>query len=449
VFATPGLTCGVTSGTYNLVARDNGIDIDSSVNHVQIVAGLQPSTTYYCQVSSTAGGSTVTSTFSIATTATPANIPATGVSYSTPIDYNTISPPCVANADTMYNAESNDGLTYFLLDDTNGWFCDGTALSGSKSGNMTIGVWTSISPLQGHTLNWMTAFGAATTASTYNSRSSKNSGLLAMDGKLFMWNGGQQNWCCGLPSSAPAFLQDGGNLLMSGDHGRTWNNFQKVGTYLQNGKPITAAMFSTSSPTTMGSCTFVMYDKDDGTLGYFSAVNRHDQADAFVYLHCNDGYWNNGNALYLVRVLRAKIQNLNPADYQWYIGGDGSQDSAWSNSMTSAQAIISATGQIGEPASNYVTSLNTYLVTTFYYPNGLAQSNPQQGDVTWVTYNCTHVWGPCNVINTTNWPTQGYYNPVPIHPTILSGLTPTVLFTSGFSTGFSYHPYLSTMTIQH
>jgi hypothetical protein len=49
-----------------------------------------------------------------------------------------------------------------------------------------------------------------------------------------------------------------------------------------------------------------MYCADDGTLGYLASCNRRDNADAYVYLMANDGYWDSGNALYLARVPRAK-----------------------------------------------------------------------------------------------------------------------------------------------
>jgi hypothetical protein len=65
----------------------------------------------------------------------------------------------------------------------------------------------------------------------------------------------------------------------------------------------------------MASATFVMYCADDGTLGYLASCNRHDNADAYVYLMANDGYWDGGNALYLSRVPRAKMKSLNASDY--------------------------------------------------------------------------------------------------------------------------------------
>ena len=47
--------------------------------------------------------------------------------------------------------------------------------------------------------------------------------------------------------------------------------------------------------------------------------------------HGNDGYWNNGNALYLARIPKAKLPNLNPSDIAYYVGGDGNSDAAWTH----------------------------------------------------------------------------------------------------------------------
>src|SRR5215472_9191278 len=64
--ATPSLACGLSNGKYDLIAKDSGVDADSSLNHVQIVAGnLTPSTTYYCQISATNTEGSAQSKFTI------------------------------------------------------------------------------------------------------------------------------------------------------------------------------------------------------------------------------------------------------------------------------------------------------------------------------------------------------------------------------------------------
>jgi hypothetical protein len=210
-----------------------------------------------------------------------------------------------------------------------------------------------------------------------------------------------------------------------------------------------------SSPTAFGAATFVMYGADDGTLGYTAAINRHDNANAYIYLIANEGAWNGGgpsngggNAYYLARVPRAKISRLQPDDYQYYVGGDGSLDTGWTSTQANAQPILSNYGELGTANVQYVPALNRYLLFTFFYPHGAG--NPGTTfDTTWLIYEAAHPWGPWSLVNTTHWPTQGYYNPVILNDTIEHGLTPTLLFTGDFFDGgsASYQMYLSTMTI--
>lgn len=54
-------------------------------------------------------------------------------------------------------------------------------------------------------------------------------------------------------------------------------------------------------------------------------------------LVANEHAWNGGGAsgygadnFYLTRVPRAKLSRLQPGDYQFYTGGDGSLDTSWS-----------------------------------------------------------------------------------------------------------------------
>jgi hypothetical protein len=213
-------------------------------------------------------------------------------------------------------------------------------------------------------------------------------------------------------------------------------------------------MFGTS-PSTFGSATFINYCADDGTIGYFSACNRQDNADAYVYLIANEGAWNGGGAggggdnFYLTRVARAKLSRLQPTDYQFFTGGDGSLDSSWTSNQTGAVSILANKGKLGEPAVQYIPSLNRYLLLTFYYPEGLAPKGGTAANSVWLSYESPHPWGPWTLINTMTWTGPGYYNPIPI--ACYSGLTCQTIFTGDFQDGgtANYQPYLSTMTILH
>ena len=72
-----------------------------------------------------------------------------------------------------------------------------------------------------------------------------------------------------------------------------------------------------------------------------------DNADRYVYALSNDGFWDNGNNLILGRVARSKIGNLRAADWQYYRGGDGMEDSAWTSGHGAGEAGAGCAGQAG------------------------------------------------------------------------------------------------------
>jgi hypothetical protein len=440
------LACGTADGVYEIAAVDTS---DSqTLTHQSIVAGLQAGTTYYCQVSSTMGSQTVTSTFSVATTAEQPSTPITGLSLGAISLYDNISAANQMWGDTYYNCKSNDGTTYLTSDDTTGWQESGAGSSHFSA--LELAKFTSESPLAGITVNPLVAYGPASVGTGDDNRSEKSSGLFCMNGKIFMAVGRQTNAATGGMGTATAYMQYSGQVIASGDKGASWNNFQSPTTFNASGSvtsPASASIFGTT-PTNMASATFVMYCADDGTIGYLSACNRHDNADAYVYLMANDGYWDSGNALYLARVPRAKLAELSAADYQFYTGGDGRLDSSW-GAQTSAAEVISNAGKLGEPNVQYVPALNRYLLLTFSYPQGLATSDSHPEHTQWLGYEAPHPWGPWTLISSTDWPTQGYYNPIVLNDTIYSGTTPTIMFTGNFMVAPVYDMFFSTITIEH
>jgi hypothetical protein len=442
------MACGTTLGVYSTTSVDAGSPF--SLGHEQIVAGLLPSTTYYCQISATNIAGTQTSVFAAITQGSPASTPITGLSFSSGTAYNSINSNNYGCCDTFYNAVSNDGTNYFTNDDTFGFQQNGQPARITNQSGITLGKFTSTNPVAGILINAMSAYGSSGGQPPDN-LSQKDSGLFAMNGGLYMSLGRQHNTGTDGGSPSPAYTQVDGQVIASYDHGQSWNNFQEPGVFLPNGNPTNpanAAMFG-STPSDFASMAFVMYGADDGTLGYFSSDTQQDNANAYVYGIANEGTWNGGgtqgggNAFYLTRVPRAKMRNLNPADYSFYTGGDGSLDASWSHLQTTAVAIISNYGSLGEPAVDWIPALHRYLLLTYYYPNG---ANTSAAPTVWLGYEAPHPWGPWTLINSTTW-SQGYYNPIPIEATKLTGTTPTIMFTDDFFTG--YNAFIGTMNILH
>jgi hypothetical protein len=445
--SSSSMACGTTAANLDRSAVDNSTT--TTTNHQNIVAGLLPSTTYFCRVDSANGAGTTSANFSATTTSPAISTPITGLALGTISTYNSINPNNQMTADTFYNCKSNDGITYLTTDDTQGWQQNGyPARHGSP---LSLVKFTSENPLAGITVNPFTAYGPGSIGTGDDLRSQKNSGLFCMGGNIYMTIGRQLNQATGAMGANTAYTQTAGQIIWSPDKGGTWNNFQNPLAFNSGGSPTTppsASMFGLT-PTNMASATFVMYCADDGTLGYLASCNRHDNADAFVYLMANDGYWDSGNALYLARVPRAKMKSLNPADYQYYTGGDGSLDQSWTAAQANANPVISNPGKLGEPNVQFIPALNRYLLLTYSYPQGLAPTDRHSEHSLWLAYESPHPWGPWTLVTSADWPTQGYYNAVILNDTAYQGTTPTIMFSGDFFETNTYQMYLSTLTILH
>lgn len=447
IISSTALVCGTSPGTYTIT----GLNLGSGQQHTGVCKGLTPSTTYYFQVQSSNPLGSPTATGQSATTALPTSTPITGVSLGTISRYNTVSSPESMDGDTYYNCHSNDGTTYLTIDDTFGFDQVG-------SSNMMLATFATEFPFRGTNKNFLSAFGSRASTNGVDTRSPKNAGLFCMAGDILMFSGRQYN----AGGSGPAaFPQSAGTVMWSPDHGVTWNNYQNPTTFTATGallSPTTTSMFA-QSPSTWGSATFVMYCGDDGTFGLLSTCNRQDNANAFVYAIANDGFWNNGNSLYLARVPRSAVLNLSASDWQCWTGGDGSLDTNWTTNFASCAAMFTNTGKLGEPSVQFLPALNRYLLLTYYYPNGANQPATNADTVTWLAYESPHPWGTWTQIGTINFTgastPPGAYNPVVLNDTAWTGTTPTVMFTgnfydqSGFPTTDAYTLYYAPLTVTH
>ena len=422
------LRCGAASGSYTFNAVDNGTQ-SSVTSHSGIVAGLKAGTAYACQVQSkNASGSSGAAIINGTTTAEPGSTPITGLSVGGFTPYNANGQQ--VDGDTFYNCISNDETEYLTLDDSNGF---GLGMPGGS--NQMLGKLISESPVLGADVNFLSSYGSAGGHAGSDNLGAKASGLYCLGGNIYMITERVGSY-----AGNGAVQHLSAQIIKSADHGLSWSNFQNPNTYNANGSmtyPADATMFG--SHTLFGASAFVMYGADDGSTGY-----RVDNADAYTYIVGNDGYWNNGNALYLARIPKAKLQNLNPSDIAYYVGGDGNSDAAWTRSITGIQPILSADGRLSEPAIQYIPALNRYLLFEWYYPNNIQSSSANSANSQWITYEAPHPWGPWNLIDSRNWPTQGYYNPVPLQRSALNGTTLTLMSTANFNADWSAYPNLST-----
>lgn len=429
------------------VAADSGIAVVGT-SHQIVVAGLVPSTAYTCTVQS---GST-TAIVAATTTAVPTSTPVTSVTFNigSLTDYNTTSPPCLMHGDTYYCAESSDGVDYCTTDDTStGW-----SSACNVSSNTMIMKFTSESPFVGASVNALSTYGPQGT-NTQNLYSPKQEGMFGMSGNLYTFLTRQNE------QGGSNLTQFYGNILESQDHGATWNNYLAQTTYTTTGTdniPPTATIFTITTPTNFATCSFVLHGADDGTNGYLVAANRINNANAFVYEMCagtgtSGSSWNNDDKAYLLRCPRAYFLTggyQNPNNWQAYVSGDGTLDANWTSNLANAGVILTNTGKLSLPSSQYFPALNRYLTAFFYYPSGAGTSS----NCTMLVYESEYPWGPFTLVGTQNNTPSGYYNLIFFQRSALAATfasTSVTYFTTGdFHSGATgYHMFIGTMNISH
>jgi hypothetical protein len=136
-----------------------------------------------------------------------------------------------------------------------------------------------------------------------------------------------------------------------------------------------------------------------------------DNADHYVYALSNDGFWDNGNNLVLGRVARSRIGDLRAGDWQYYQGGDGLQDSAWTGDMARAKLVLDAPGHLGMNGAVYVPGLRRYIMIGWYYPAGGGKMKDACHTTNWDFYEAPKPWGPWTKVSTHVSSPQGYYSP--------------------------------------
>ena len=216
-----------------------------------------------------------------------------------------------------FEAPDNRGDTW-----VGAWAADGNLYSPSNDGigfnqaafaNVAFNRITGddVHHLKGVTVTGMPEYGTGGHEDTRDGRTWKSSGCYAVDGVLY-WAVARHHY--GRSSGDPYFRQTviKTSLIKSTDGGRTWARSAKENWE----KP----MFPTPRFATP---YFIQYGQDGR-----AAV---DNADRYVYAVSNNGFCDNGDNLILGRVRRDKLPGLNGADWQFYCGGDGMEDSAWSS----------------------------------------------------------------------------------------------------------------------
>jgi hypothetical protein len=294
--------------------------------------------------------------------------------------------PLADNAgDTWVAAWAADGAVYTPSDDTQGFHA---ATSSNIAFNKVSG--DDVRNLRGVTVNPMSDYGKGAQKGP-DGCTWKSSGCCCLDGTLY-WVVVRHKY--GEDTRDPQRRQTAANasIIKSSDFGKTWTR---------------AAKDNYERPMFPGSRFAAPYFVEYGQDGRASL----DNAGRYVYALSNDGFWDNGNNLVLGRVARSKIGNLNAADWQYYQGGDGMADSAWTADVARASLVLDAPGKLGMNGAVYVPGLRRYIMIGWYYPAGGGKIKDACHTTHWDFYQAAKPWGPWTKISTYVSNPQGYYTP--------------------------------------
>lgn len=287
--------------------------------------------------------------------------------------------------DTWVVAWAVDGSAYSPSNDTFGFH-------GVCNSNIAFNRITGDDPLSltGETINTMADYGISSQLLA-DGCNWKSTGCAQFDGVLY-WAISRHTY--GETSGDPLKRQTArnGSIIKSADGGKTWarsaaENFERP-------------MFPGSRFATP---YFIQYGKGERS--------RVDGADRFVYAVSNNGFWDNGDSIILGRVARSRIADLNPADWQYYRGGDGAGAGAWSPDTASARPILNEPNHLGMSGATYIPAMRRYLLIGWYYPKGGGKLPGASRETIWTFYESPKPWGPWTKIRTHRWFPQGYYCP--------------------------------------
>ena len=89
---------------------------------------------------------------------------------------------------------------------------------------------------------------------------------------------------------------------------------------------------------------------------------------------------------------------MNPADWAYFTGGDGSNSANWSPEISKAAPIVKLPAQCGSGPVTYVPALGTYLMVAWYNPQKLP-SWFDPAEMKYDFYQSPHPWGPWTFVS--------------------------------------------------
>jgi hypothetical protein len=306
--------------------------------------------------------------------------------------------------DTWDPAWAEDGSLYYPGNDGSGWdkACSSNVFFNRSSGDDPFN-------LDNQTVNGMAEYDGWA-KQREDGCTWKSSGCVSLDGTLYLALG---RHAYGTRSGDPHLRQTARrtSIIKSTDHGLTWTRSAEENYH----HPMFERYFTTPY--------FIYYGQD----GHSPAV---DGAERYIYAISNNGFWCNGDHYILGRIERAKMSRLDPADWSYFKGGDGSLDENWTGDPAAAQPVIENPLKCGETGATYLPTLRRYILVAWYYPG---DPNVDADESHLIYYEAPHPWGPWTKNKEDDTRPQGWYCPrvLPKWQTAQGNQLNTILVASG------------------
>ncbi len=169
------------------------------------------------------------------------------------------------------------------------------------------------------------------------------------------------------------------SLIKSSDRGLTWTR-----SAAENYK---RPMWPGPS---FGAPFFIHYGKNGGNV-------VQDQANRYVYAVSTNGFWNDGDSYILGRVSRAKLPDLNAADWSYFTGGDGQEANNWSGKVSDAKPILKQRTHCGQSGPCYIPALGLYLMVVWYNTQKMTEWF-EPNEMRYDFYQAPRPWGQWTLI---------------------------------------------------
>jgi len=292
---------------------------------------------------------------------------ATGAITEVSLDLNCIKKWDDSNGDTWDPFWADDGALYSFN-------CDGRGF-GVKPQNLAFNAFSGneLVSITGSQVNPMSEYGPSGQRGP-DIATWKVCGQECIDGVFYAFVARN---VYGDQSHDPLMRQTASNssLIKSEDRGKTWTR--------SAGENYSHPMWPGER---FGAPFFVHYGQNGGQV-------HVDGAEEFVYAVATNGFWNDGDFLVLGRVRRIRIARLDPSDWEYYRGGDGTSAASWSGNVYETTPILARPARCGQTPITWVPALGRYLLISWYNPEPLAKWY-QPTEMRYDFYVAEYPWGP-------------------------------------------------------